>query len=54
MNADQIKDKIIKRSPIQGFLPKLENDKIIPSKLIDLPKQIKCPGCGRLIRPIKI
>ncbi len=54
-----------KRSPIQTTIPKLDpktgktmmygdGDDKKASRFINLPKQFKCPGCGRLIRPRRL
>ena len=41
-----------KRSKIQTQIPKLDENKktTIPGKFASLPKQYKCPKCGRLIK----
>jgi len=39
-----------KRSQIQGHIPKLgEDGKTETSKFLTMPKQFKCPGCGRVV-----
>lgn len=43
-----------KRLPITKTLPTIEKGKKVPSKQKILPKQFKCPNCGRLIRPFKL
>jgi hypothetical protein len=45
-----------KRSPIQRGIPQYDpaKKKIVAPEMIHLPKQFKCPGCGRLIRPKSI
>lgn len=39
-----------KRSSIQKNIPRLVNNSVVNTKPKELPKQFKCPGCGRLIR----
>jgi hypothetical protein len=45
-----------KRSPIQSAVPKLDKQtkKTVSKPFINLPKQFKCPGCGRLITAKKV
>ncbi len=42
-----------KRSPIMTSIPKFDK-KTIPAKFGKLPKQFKCPKCGRLISARKV
>ena len=45
-----------KRSPIQRGIPQYDPAKkqMVTKDPIHLPKQFKCPGCGRLIRARKL
>lgn len=45
-----------KRSPIQRGIPQYDPAKkqMVAKDPIHLPKQFKCPGCGRLIRARKL
>ena len=46
-----------KRSKIQANIPKidpLDDNKVKEKEHIKLPKQFKCPKCGRLIKPKKL
>jgi hypothetical protein len=55
--GDDIQDLLpYKRSPIQRTIPKLDpvTKKQTETKVQKLPKQWKCPNCGRLIKARKI
>lgn len=55
-NDSNIKLVEYKRSAIQSSLPKIDEatSKMIPGKMINLPKKYKCPQCGRLLSAIKM
>ena len=56
-DGTDIKDLLpYKRSPIQKTIPKIDvvTKKITEVKMQNLPKQWKCPKCGRLIKARKI
>ena len=45
-----------KRAAIQKGIPQYDaqKKKIVQPEMFHLPKQFKCPGCGRLVRPRKL